>query len=133
MKLKRLLTAALSAVMALSVCALPAMAADGTTSTSTFDPSITTGTLTINKYEQTTEQAGKNPVDKGTPLDGVEFTIYQLATVKQANTEGSIGLKYIPTTTALQSTDFEMAADPVTVKLIQRRCTIKLAPKLTPL
>lgn len=31
MKLKRLLTAALSAVMALSVCALPAMAADGTT------------------------------------------------------------------------------------------------------
>ena len=37
MKLKRLLTAALSAVMALSVCALPAMA-EGTTSTSTFDP-----------------------------------------------------------------------------------------------
>ena len=117
MKLKRLLTAALSAVMALSVCALPAMADDGTTSTSTFDPSITTGTLTINKYEQTTEQAGKNPVDKGTPLDGVEFTIYQLATVKQANTEGSIGLEYIPTTTALQSTDFEMAADPVTGKI----------------
>ncbi len=29
MKLKRLLTAALSAVMALSVCALPAMAAEG--------------------------------------------------------------------------------------------------------
>lgn len=116
MKLKRLLTAALSAVMALSVCALPAMA-EGTTSTSTFDPSITKGTLTINKYEQTTEQAGKNPVDKGTPLDGVEFTIYQLATVKQANTEGSIGLEYIPTTTALQSTDFEMAADPVTGKI----------------
>lgn len=130
MKLKRLLTAALSAVMALSVCALPAMAADGTTSTSTFDPSITTGTLTINKYEQTTEQAGKNPVDKGTPLDGVEFTIYQLATVKQANTEGSIGLEYIPTTTALQSTDFEMAADPVTGKIDSKALYDQISTKI---
>lgn len=130
MKLKRLLTAALSAVMALSVCALPAMADDGTTSTSTFDPSITTGTLTINKYEQTTEQAGKNPVDKGTPLDGVEFTIYQLATVKQANTEGSIGLEYIPTTTALQSTDFEMAADPVTGKIDSKALYDQISTKI---
>lgn len=130
MKLKRLLTAALSAVMALSVCALPAMAA-GTTSTSTFDPSITTGTLTINKYEQTTEQAGKNPVDKGTPLDGVEFTIYQLATVKQANTEGSIGLEYIPTTAALVSTDFEMAADPVTGKIDSKALYDRIGSKIT--
>lgn len=129
MKLKRLLTAALSAVMALSVCALPAMA-EGTTSTSTFDPSITKGTLTINKYEQTTEQAGKNPVDKGTPLDGVEFTIYQLATVKQANTEGSIGLEYIPTTTALQSTDFEMAADPVTGKIDSKALYDQISTKI---
>lgn len=131
MKLKRLLTAALSAVMALSVCALPAMAA-GTTSTSTFDPSITTGTLTINKYEQTTEQAGKNPVDKGTPLDGVEFTIYQLATVDQVkNEDGSIGLKYTPTTTALVPTNFEMAADPVTGKIDSKALYDQISSKIT--
>ena len=52
MKLKRLLTAALSAVMALSVCALPAMADDTTTattpktSTSTIDTSLK-GSITI--------------------------------------------------------------------------------------
>lgn len=131
MKLKRLLTAALSAVMALSVCALPAMA-EGTTSTSTFDPSITKGTLTIKKYEQTKEQAGKDPVEKGTLLDGVEFTIYQLATVKQAaNTEGSIGLEYIPTTTALLSTDFEMAADPVTGKIDSKALYKQISSKIT--
>lgn len=132
MKLKRLLTAALSAVMALSVCALPAMAA-GTTSTSTFDPSITKGTLTINKYEQT--EADKTETDpnkkKGKLLDGVEFTIYQLATVKQvANTEGSIGLEYIPTTTALQSTDFEMAADPVTGKIDSKALYDQISTKI---
>ena len=133
MKLKRLLTAALSAIMALSVCALPAMAA-GTTSTSTFDPSITKGTLTINKYEQT--EADKTETDankkKGKPLDGVEFTIYQLATVKQvANTEGSIGLEYIPTTAALVSTDFEMAADPVTGKIDSKALYSKISSKIT--
>ena len=63
MKLKRLLTAALSAVMALSVCALPAMA-EGTTSTSTFDPSITKGTLTIKKYEQTDADKTKTDADE---------------------------------------------------------------------
>lgn len=86
MKLKRLLTAALSAVMALSVCALPAMAA-GTTSTSTFDPSITKGTLTISKYEQT--EADKTETDankkKGKLLDGVEFTVYKLADITQVD------------------------------------------------
>ncbi len=86
MKLKRLLTAALSAVMALSVCALPAMAA-GTTSTSTFNPSITKGTLTISKYEQT--EADKTKTDanekKGKLLDGVEFTVYKLADIKQVD------------------------------------------------
>lgn len=133
MKLKRLLTAALSAVMALSVCALPAMA-EGTTSTSTFDPSITKGTLTIKKYEQTDADKTKTDADekKGKPLDGVEFTIYQLATVKQvANTEGSIGLEYIPTTAALVSTDFEMAADPVTGKIDSKALYSKISSKIT--
>lgn len=86
MKLKRLLTAALSAVMALSVCALPAMA-EGTTSTSTFDPSITKGTLTISKYEQTEEDKTKTDANekKGKLLDGVEFTVYKLADIKQVD------------------------------------------------
>lgn len=132
MKLKRLLTAALSAVMALSVCALPAMAA-GTTSTSTFDPSITKGTLTINKYEQTTEQAGKNPVEKGTPLDGVEFTIYQLATIDQGlNTEGNFELKYTPTTSALVSTNFEGVTDPTTGKIDSKALYDQISSKITP-
>lgn len=132
MKLKRLLTAALSAVMALSVCALPAMAA-GTTSTSTFDPSIKKGTLTINKYEQT--DADKTEADpnkkKGKLLDGVEFTIYQLATVDQVKTEGGIGLKYTPTTNALVSTDFEMAADPTTGKIDSKALYDQISPKIT--
>lgn len=132
MKLKRLLTAALSAVMALSVCALPAMAA-GTTSTSTFDPSIKKGTLTINKYEQT--DADKTEADpnkkKGKLLDGVEFTIYQLATVDQVKTEGGIGLKYTPTTNALVSTDFEMAADPATGKIDSKALYDQISPKIT--
>lgn len=132
MKLKRLLTAALSAVMALSVCALPAMA-EGTTSTSTFDPSITKGTLTINKYEQTTEQAGKNPVEKGTPLDGVEFTIYQLATIDQGlNTEGNFELKYTPTTSALVSTNFEGVTDPTTGKIDSKALYDQISSKITP-
>lgn len=86
MKLKRLLTAALSAVMALSVCALPAMA-EGTTSTSTFDPSITKGTLTISKYEQTDADKTKTDANekKGKLLDGVEFTVYKLADIKQVD------------------------------------------------
>ena len=86
MKLKRLLTAALSAVMALSVCALPAMAA-GTTSTSTFNPSITKGTLTISKYEQTDADKTKTDANakKGKLLDGVEFTVYKLADIKQVD------------------------------------------------
>ena len=45
MKLKRLLTAALSAVMALSVCALPAMADDSGTTTTTTTPQKTTSVI----------------------------------------------------------------------------------------
>ena len=82
MKLKRLFTAILSAALALSLCAMPAMA-EGASNKSTFDPSITSGTLTIHKYEQTSEQAGTN--SKGTPLDGVEFTVYKLADIAQEN------------------------------------------------
>ena len=85
MKLKRLLTAALSAVMALSVCALPAMAADGTT---TPNPvwSQNHGSITIHKYELNEESKKKtgtgnesDTVDaEAKQLAGAEFTIYKI-------------------------------------------------------
>ena len=89
MKLKRLLTAALSAVMALSVCALPAMAADGTT---TPNPvwSQNHGSITIHKYEWNgtsdkhatgEENAAQLPGDTSTtpsPLKDAEFSLYEV-------------------------------------------------------
>lgn len=83
MKLKRLLTAALSAVMALSLCALPAMAADGTT---TPNPvwSQNHGSITIHKYEYNgkgkpaTGAYGETAPDGAKPLGGVTFEIYQV-------------------------------------------------------
>ena len=137
MKLKRLLTAALSAVMALSVCALPAMAA-GTTSTSTFNPSITKGTLTISKYEQTDADKTKTDANekKGKPLDGVEFTIYQLATVKQVqNAKGSIELVYEPLTSVISDNDFKNAQEDVKSgkidsKLLYESIKTKITPEV---
>lgn len=91
MKLKRFLTGVLSAVMALSVCALPAAAAGGDASatatkytTSTINKSKT-GSITIYKRSMTetipTEPAGKgetviNP--SGEALENVGFTIYKV-------------------------------------------------------
>lgn len=97
MKLKRFLTGVLSAVMALSVCALPAAAADGedtpptTPSTSTIDTGKK-GSITIHKYLMENIKDAKDPnngekIDttdtnvfpKGTKAaSGAEFTIYQV-------------------------------------------------------
>lgn len=90
MKLKRLLTAALSAVMALSVCALPAMAEEtGTTptlTTSTIDKNAI-GSITIYKYLRKDDKDngagnGESFTDKldpaSSPLAGVGFTVYQV-------------------------------------------------------
>lgn len=90
MKLKRFLTGVLSAVMALSVCALPAAAAEDDASTTTTKYTTSTinkskkGSITIYKRSMTTtlptEPAGKgettNP--EGDPLENVGFTIYQV-------------------------------------------------------
>ena len=93
MKLKRLLTAALSAVMALSVCALPAMADDsGTPATTTPQKTASvidtgkTGSITIYKYNKTNTTAQgetgtgetQTPPAGATALRGAEFTIYQV-------------------------------------------------------
>lgn len=92
MKLKRFLTGVLSAVMALSVCALPAAAADGNTTGATTTKYTTStinkskkGSITIYKRSMTetipTEPAGKgetviNP--SGEALENVGFTIYKV-------------------------------------------------------
>lgn len=95
-KAKRLLTGLLSAALALSLCAMPAMADDGsgTTPAPTANPVWTqdTGSITIHKYEWNddtrgpatgeAEDAGSLPSnDKGetpTPLAGATFTVYQV-------------------------------------------------------
>lgn len=89
MKLKRFLTGVLSAVMALSVCALPAAAE----SQVTFDVTKKVGSLTITKLEQTQTQseAGKG---EGSPLAGVTFTAYKIADIKQSYEDGKATLAY---------------------------------------
>lgn len=91
MKLKRLFTAVLSAALALSLCAMPAMAADDTTtpvktSTSTIDKGQT-GSITIHKYlmdntdnalPSTNGEKTNTLPDGALPASGVEFTLYQV-------------------------------------------------------
>lgn len=86
-KAKRFLTGLLSAALALSLCAMPAMAVS-IPITSTIDTDRT-GSLTINKYE------GNEP-DTDKLLDGVTFTAYQVADIVQ------------PTDTTTGTTDVEM-------------------------
>lgn len=90
MKLKRFLTGVLSAVMALSVCALPALADDEGASATTTKYTTSTinkskkGSITIYKRSMTTtlptEPAGKGETTtpEGDPLENVGFTIYQV-------------------------------------------------------
>lgn len=90
-KAKRFLTGLLSAVMALSLCAMPAMAETDTTKVET--PQKTTsvidttkkGSITIYKYlqeegAQTAKPTGEkqDTPDKNSPLPGAGFTIYKV-------------------------------------------------------
>lgn len=93
MKLKRFLTGVLSAVMALSVCALPAAADDANTtttapSTSTIDTGKK-GSITIHKYVMTNvgdaktsnngETVGASEIPTGaTAASGAKFTLYKV-------------------------------------------------------
>lgn len=95
-KAKRFLTGLLSAALALSLCAMPAMADDGsgTTPAPTANPVWTqdTGSITIHKYEWNDDTRGPatgEPEDAGslpsngkgetpTPLAGATFTVYQV-------------------------------------------------------
>ena len=96
-KAKRFLTGLLSAALALSLCAMPAMAENGggTTAPTTANPVWTqnTGSITIHKYEwngtpgdpATGREENKLPSagdgenkKNPNPLAGAEFTIYQV-------------------------------------------------------
>ena len=97
-KKSRFLTGLLSAVMALSLFALPASAAGTQTRVPTL-PAIDThanGTLTIHKYEYNgtagpngtgeATDSSKVPTDEpnaATPLDGVTFTLYKVMNADQ--------------------------------------------------
>ncbi len=87
MKLKRLFTAVLSAALTLSLCAMPAMAADGSTAagtpnTSTIDKGQT-GSITIYKRAldgETPGDPGKGEAMEapGTALKDTGFTLYRV-------------------------------------------------------
>lgn len=95
MKLKRLFAAVLSTALALSLCAMPAMAAEGGTTAGTpladgmpvWD-TTKKGSITIHKFEynpssgapsqQGTGAEGEGAPTGATPLDGVTFEIYQV-------------------------------------------------------
>lgn len=89
-KVKRFLTGLLSAALALSLCAMPAMADDGsgTTPAPTANPVWTqdTGSITVHKYELNDEKKKNegtgNASDAVDPeakkLAGAEFTIYKI-------------------------------------------------------
>lgn len=90
-KAKRFLTGLLSAALALSLCAMPAMAADNGETPATTPPQDVwtqdTGSITIHKYEYNGQvkpdsTGEENDVDKlpdgATPLEGATFSIYKV-------------------------------------------------------
>lgn len=90
-KAKRFLTGLLSAALALSLCAMPAMAADNDETPATTPPQDVwtqdTGSITIHKYEyngqvKPNSTGEENDVDKlpegATALKGATFSIYQV-------------------------------------------------------
>lgn len=90
-KEKRFLTGLLSAALALSLCAMPAMAADNGETPATTPPQDVwtqdTGSITIHKYEyngqvKPNSTGEENDVDKlpegATALKGATFSIYQV-------------------------------------------------------
>lgn len=106
-KAKRFLTGLLSAALALSLCAMPAMADDGEgnaqtptikTSVSTIDESKT-GSITIHKYlQKNAQENGDGTGEDGQttdaePAGGVGFTVYQVMSkedlLKYYNGEGA--------------------------------------------
>lgn len=123
MKLKRFLTGVLSAVMALSVCALPAAAADVADATTTA-PSTSTidtgkkGSITIHKYLVEGDVTGSsNYGEKLTDEPAYEaakdvgFSIYQVMTAKDL-----VAYYNGKDNTEPKASDYTLAADKASVK-----------------
>lgn len=89
-KKSRFLTGLLSAVMALSLFALPAAAAGNADIVSTINTD-TKGSLTIEKYEGDNSDLSQDKL-----LDGVTFEIYKVASIDQTNQNGVIETKITP-------------------------------------
>lgn len=118
-KAKRFLTGLLSAALALSLCAMPAMADEGDgnaqapaikTSVSTIDESKT-GSITIHKYlKKTVDEKGDGTGEDGqTPTDaeaaeGVGFTVYQVMSTADL-------LEYYNNNTGVSSVTIDTYAD----------------------
>lgn len=109
-KKSRFLTGLLSAVMALSLFALPAAAADET-NVATID-TTKTGSLTIEKYED----------DLTKPLAGVEFTIYKVADIEQVKDDaGNVSVSYKSLVSGVQidaSTKYDDIKDKISTSTI---------------
>ncbi len=128
MKLKRLFTAVLSTALALSLCAMPAMAVDGAGTTPTRADgtpvwSKTTGSITIHKFEYNgREKPEGTGVDNqkvptgAKPLGGVTFEIYQVQ--NEAWLKDYYGGGAVDTTGKLSPTDYYTPGDDgkITVK-----------------
>lgn len=127
MKLKRFLTGVLSAVMALSVCALPAAAADGDTtdtgaattktSTSTIDTGKK-GSITIHKYLVEGDVTGSSNYGEKLTTEpmaeaakDVGFSIYQVM-----NAEELVAYYNGKDNTEPKASDYTPAADKASVK-----------------
>lgn len=129
MKLKRFLTGVLSAVMALSVCALPAAAAEdaGATTTAPSTSTIDTGkkgSITIHKYlvEGDVTTGSSNYGEKLTDEPAYEaakdvgFSIYQVMTAKEL-----VAYYNGKDNTEPKASDYTPAADKKSVKTMDNK------------
>ena len=128
-KAKRFLTGLLSAALALSLCAMPAMAenGEGNAQTPTIKTSVSTidktkkGSITIYKYLHSTELTGsvagtgeqQTVPDEATPLKDAGFTIYQVKTADElvAYYEAASGDTAVTADSYFKSPDSKTAAN----------------------
>lgn len=128
-KAKRFLTGLLSAALALSLCAMPAMADDGegNAQTPTIKTSVSTidktkkGSITIYKYLHSTDLTGsvagtgeqQKVPNEATPLKDAGFTIYQVKTANElvAYYEAASGDTAVTADSYFKSPDSKTAAN----------------------
>lgn len=149
-KAKRFLTGLLSAALALSLCAMPAMADDGggNAQTPTIKTSVSTidktkkGSITIYKYLHSTDLTGsvagtgeqQKVPNEATPLKDAGFTIYQVKTANElvAYYEAASGDTAVTADSYFKSPDNKTAAnlnDDIANKAVKDKTTGKTERK----